>query len=230
MATTNSTLGTRKRAALGDLTNANRARATAGVARTTAASGKEGVATRLTKTTASAAGTSKVPRAESSTTAGKRLATRSNDDDARSTRVVRRAVTSNGTGAANTRAAVATSIPSRSNASSRTDAAAARRVRSTKQADEEANGNGDADRENKRIKVGEHDVADDDAGDAHQAMAEQGFKAEDNDVVPKDAGWEDLDTEDADDPLMVAEYVNEIFAYMKEIEVGRLSGDGDVHL
>lgn len=35
----------------------------------------------------------------------------------------------------------------------------------------------------------------------------------------KDEGWEDLDTEDADDPLMVAEYVNEIFDYMKELEV-----------
>jgi hypothetical protein len=39
-------------------------------------------------------------------------------------------------------------------------------------------------------------------------------------VLPaKDEGWEDLDSEDADDPLMVAEYVNEIFDYMKEIEV-----------
>lgn len=35
----------------------------------------------------------------------------------------------------------------------------------------------------------------------------------------KDEGWEDLDSEDADDPLMVAEYVNEIFDYMKELEV-----------
>lgn len=32
-------------------------------------------------------------------------------------------------------------------------------------------------------------------------------------------GWEELDAEDADDPLMVAEYVDEIFDYMKEIEV-----------
>ena len=39
----------------------------------------------------------------------------------------------------------------------------------------------------------------------------------------KDEGWEDLDAEDADDPLMVAEYVNEIFDYMKELEVGRAS-------
>ncbi|KDN39095.1 hypothetical protein K437DRAFT_250941 [Tilletiaria anomala UBC 951] len=36
---------------------------------------------------------------------------------------------------------------------------------------------------------------------------------------PKDAGWEDLDKDDFDDPLMVAEYVNEIFDYMKSLEV-----------
>lgn len=40
-------------------------------------------------------------------------------------------------------------------------------------------------------------------------------------VVPraKDEGWEDLDKDDADDPLMVAEYVEEIFAYMRDIEI-----------
>lgn len=31
--------------------------------------------------------------------------------------------------------------------------------------------------------------------------------------------WDDLDKEDADDPLMVSEYVLEIFDYMKELEV-----------
>lgn len=35
----------------------------------------------------------------------------------------------------------------------------------------------------------------------------------------KDEGWEDLDKDDIDDPLMVAEYVEEIFAYMRQIEV-----------
>ena len=32
--------------------------------------------------------------------------------------------------------------------------------------------------------------------------------------------WDDLDAEDADDPLMVSEYVNEIFTYLKVVEVG----------
>lgn len=31
--------------------------------------------------------------------------------------------------------------------------------------------------------------------------------------------WDDLDAEDHDDPIMVSEYVNEIFEYMKTIEV-----------
>lgn len=35
----------------------------------------------------------------------------------------------------------------------------------------------------------------------------------------KDAGWEDLDAGDEEDPLMVAEYVKEIHDYMKELEV-----------
>ena len=37
--------------------------------------------------------------------------------------------------------------------------------------------------------------------------------------VPKDAGWEDLDAGDEEDPLMVAEYVKEIHEYLKELEV-----------
>lgn len=36
---------------------------------------------------------------------------------------------------------------------------------------------------------------------------------------PKDAGWIDLDHEDGDDPLMVSEYVNDIFAHMRRLEV-----------
>ena len=36
---------------------------------------------------------------------------------------------------------------------------------------------------------------------------------------PNGPDWEDLDAEDADDPMMVSEYVNEIFDYLKVIEV-----------
>jgi hypothetical protein len=36
---------------------------------------------------------------------------------------------------------------------------------------------------------------------------------------PDHSPWEDLDAEDSDDPLMVSEYVQEIFTYMKKLEV-----------
>jgi len=36
---------------------------------------------------------------------------------------------------------------------------------------------------------------------------------------PNGIDWEDLDAEDADDPMMVSEYVNEIFDYLKVVEV-----------
>lgn len=36
----------------------------------------------------------------------------------------------------------------------------------------------------------------------------------------KDEGWEDLDEEDEFDPMMVSEYVREIFVYMQQLEVG----------
>lgn len=41
------------------------------------------------------------------------------------------------------------------------------------------------------------------------------------DVMPRD--WDDLDAEDADDPLMVSEYVVDIFQYMRQLEVPTIS-------
>ncbi|KAI0827157.1 A/B/D/E cyclin [Trametes gibbosa] len=41
---------------------------------------------------------------------------------------------------------------------------------------------------------------------------------EDLDVDAEDDQWDDLDAEDADDPLMVSEYVVEIFEYLKKVE------------
>jgi hypothetical protein len=35
-------------------------------------------------------------------------------------------------------------------------------------------------------------------------------------------GWDDLDAEDSGDPLMVSEYVEEIFCYMRKLEVNAL--------
>ena len=42
---------------------------------------------------------------------------------------------------------------------------------------------------------------------------------EDLEADPEGDQWDDLDAEDADDPLMVSEYVVEIFEYLKEVEV-----------
>lgn len=39
---------------------------------------------------------------------------------------------------------------------------------------------------------------------------------------PKDAGWEDLDVGDEEDPLMVTEYVNEIYDYLRQVELQTL--------
>jgi hypothetical protein len=36
---------------------------------------------------------------------------------------------------------------------------------------------------------------------------------------PAERDWDDLDAEDAGDPLMVSEYVVEIFEYMRHLEV-----------
>lgn len=38
-------------------------------------------------------------------------------------------------------------------------------------------------------------------------------------VDPNGDDWDDLDADDADDPLMVSEYVMDIFHYLKEVEV-----------
>lgn len=63
-----------------------------------------------------------------------------------------------------------------------------------------------AEREPKRARTDVHEVAP--AAQAVQVPPR-----------PKDAGWEDLDKDDVDDPLMVAEYVEDIFAYMRKIEL-----------
>ena len=45
------------------------------------------------------------------------------------------------------------------------------------------------------------------------------FADEEHEADPEGDEWDDLDAEDADDLLMVSEYVVEIFKYMKEMEV-----------
>lgn len=60
------------------------------------------------------------------------------------------------------------------------------------------------------------------ATESSSNLAEQN-RAADLKKAKIDYEWEDLDIEDADDPLMVSEYVNEIFEYLNKLEVETLA-------
>jgi len=49
--------------------------------------------------------------------------------------------------------------------------------------------------------------------------AEMEAFAEEPEADPEDSSWDDLDAEDFDDPTMVSEYVQDIFKYLKQVEV-----------
>jgi G2/mitotic-specific cyclin 1/2 len=63
------------------------------------------------------------------------------------------------------------------------------------------------------------------AGDQIRDIAERELQKHLQDIGreaeadPNGPDWEDLDAEDADDPMMVSEYVIEIFDYLKVVEV-----------
>lgn len=59
------------------------------------------------------------------------------------------------------------------------------------------------------------DAPEDEAAEVENAVRLK----EEQEVDPFRNQWTDLDAEDADDPLMVSEYVVEIFEYLKEVEV-----------
>lgn len=46
--------------------------------------------------------------------------------------------------------------------------------------------------------------------------------ADEVEADPENSAWDDLDADDAEDPLMVSEYVVEIFQYLKQVEVSTL--------
>ncbi|KAH7926234.1 hypothetical protein BV22DRAFT_368310 [Leucogyrophana mollusca] len=58
--------------------------------------------------------------------------------------------------------------------------------------------------------------------EAEVAAALEAARESSPEADPEGDEWEDLDADDADDPLMVSEYVSEIFKYMKEIELTTL--------
>jgi len=57
--------------------------------------------------------------------------------------------------------------------------------------------------------------------DAHTARLAAEMEAFANEIEadPDNSPWDDLDEEDNDDPLMVSEYVHDIFKYLKQLEV-----------
>ncbi|KAF5362603.1 hypothetical protein D9758_009582 [Tetrapyrgos nigripes] len=63
------------------------------------------------------------------------------------------------------------------------------------------------------------DAASEERRMAERHAAELDALAEEVEADPDGEEWEDLDADDADDPLMVSEYVQDIFEYFKEIEV-----------
>ncbi|KAH7907568.1 cyclin-like protein [Hygrophoropsis aurantiaca] len=58
--------------------------------------------------------------------------------------------------------------------------------------------------------------------EAEVAAALEAARGTSPEADPEGDEWEDLDADDADDPLMVSEYVGEIFKYMKDIELTTL--------
>ena len=64
------------------------------------------------------------------------------------------------------------------------------------------------------------DMPDVDVDALHEEEVENAVVPKDDDEAdPHGDQWVDLDAEDGDDPLMVSEYVVEIFSYLKEVEV-----------
>lgn len=55
---------------------------------------------------------------------------------------------------------------------------------------------------------------------AVRIAAEMESFAEEPEADPEGSQWDDLDADDIDDPLMVSEYVVEIFNFLKQVEVG----------
>ena len=239
-------LGTRKRAALGDLTNASRTRSTmAGNDDKGKAALKDAIKPRATTSASTSA------RSASTTTASVATTTTTGVGAAR--RVVRTRPTTTTTTTATTGDAAASaadrplrasrrvagtttasttsgipSATSRSTSAAATTANPAARkgsmVRSASgnsqtglRRDAPATSVAPVTAASRSSKLQLNQVQDTD--DKMEAPQAKRLKTEQANKPAKDEGWEDLDAEDAEDPLMVAEYVNDIFEYMKELEI-----------
>lgn len=67
----------------------------------------------------------------------------------------------------------------------------------------------------------EDDAQEENEEDVHSARIAAEMEAFANEVEadPENSAWDDLDADDSDDPLMVSEYVQDIFGYLKQVEV-----------
>jgi G2/mitotic-specific cyclin 2 len=63
---------------------------------------------------------------------------------------------------------------------------------------------------------------------AEKITAEIEAYANEDEADPERSAWDDLDADDIDDPLMVSEYVVDIFQYLKQVEV-RISSNQNRH-
>lgn len=241
-------LGTRKRAALGDLTNANRTRPTmtgngdkgkaalkdaikprATTSATTSSRSAAVAATTSTTTTTGVGAARRVVRTRPTTTTSTTTSTTAGDAAAAAADQPFR--TSRRLAGTTTTASKTSGIPSASSRSNSTTAAFAAVAARKGTMSRTASGNSQTGlrREasttsvasttapiasSRSTKLNEAIV---DTGDKMEAPQAKRLKTEQKPA--KDEGWEDLDAEDAEDPLMVAEYVNDIFEYMKELEI-----------
>ncbi|KJA26926.1 hypothetical protein HYPSUDRAFT_63692 [Hypholoma sublateritium FD-334 SS-4] len=67
----------------------------------------------------------------------------------------------------------------------------------------------------------EDDAPEQNEEDVHNARIAAEMEAFANEVEadPENSAWDDLDADDSDDPLMVSEYVQDIFGYLKQVEL-----------
>lgn len=68
-------------------------------------------------------------------------------------------------------------------------------------------------------EIEKENIRTEDADDEVMMESSKGKEVEKVKLKDGEQGWEDLDEGDEDDPLMVKEYVNEIYHYMRDLEV-----------
>lgn len=240
-------LGTRKRAAFGEVTNKNGPAGTAG-----AAGGAKGGASKVEKKASTTASTTaRAPRRTRASTAAEidnddvAVKVEDTDEGGASSRPIfvrKRATTSTTTAVGSSTTvsnAASTSNPNRARRPAASASVSRNRVASTSTVKREDLEDHFDDN---------HEEVDDDAVavPAKRARTSSPFKAEVSEPISrrmevevessqalkaalaqevadtkpaKDEGWQDLDAEDDDDPMMVNEYVRDIFTYMQKLEV-----------